>query len=149
MTGIPKITSAEQRFATKCYNIMNKLSETHISNEACAYDPFYVLAEQRMYKYQGDSLPADFEILKNAKKAVRYYRKKYGQDGVTEVVKRLIKSTPFLRMRLAQRFLFSSEEETERICGEFAEHFIENENKSFTRNGTKFVRMVPRRSPFE
>ncbi len=147
MTKITPITTAEQRFAVKCYNIMNKLSETHINADACAGDPFFVLAEQRMYKYQGDTLPKNFLYAKRANAAIKYYRSKYGKEGVTEVVKRLIKSTPFLRMRLAQKLLFAEEEETYRLCGELAEQVIEKENESIARKGTKFIQMIPHREP--
>ncbi|MBP3923715.1 hypothetical protein J6E39_00555 [bacterium] len=67
-----------------------------------------LIAEQRLMK---DTMPEEYEHYKmifNNKRAIKYYRKKYGQEGVTKVVEKYTKSAPFLRKLLAQRLLSGS-----------------------------------------
>ena len=133
------ITSPTQRTYYKRCLVAEKLSTVYINADAFVGDANFTIAEQKMYNYENMHLSKKSVILKSAKKAYGYYRKKYGKDGVSAVAHKYITSLPFMRLRVFQRLVFSSEE----LLGSFVESVAEaSQNTAKKRSGAKIEHML-------
>ncbi len=107
---IRPIATPQERNAYKIQKSRMLLQDYNTAPNPCNFkaDKTALIAEQRLMK---DTMPEEYEHYKMAfknKRAIKYYRKKYGQEGVTKVVEKYTKSAPFLRKLLAQRLLSGS-----------------------------------------
>ncbi len=130
------ITSPRQRFIHKHINAMKKLTETHLNAEIYAKDVNYTIAEEKMYSYMDKQLKSSSVILKSAKKAFKYYKKKYGQEGVSKIAEKYTQSLPFMRLRVFQRLIFSTDELLDRYVDNIAELVLKNQS------GAKIINMI-------
>lgn len=133
------ITSLAQRTYHKRCQVAERLSTVYLNADAFVGDAYFAIAEQKMYNYENKHLSKKSTVLKSAKKAFGYYRKKYGKDGVSAVVHKYITSLPFMRLRVFQRLMFSSEE----LLDDFVESVAEaSQNTIKKRSGAKIVHML-------